>query len=409
MFFRSDPTLSERRGKSSFLLLYFGFQFFFSLLLWLPVFYDFQRARGLSPAQIFTIQSIYFVSFCVFEIPAGYFADRLGRRLAMRLGAAMLAAVNLIPVFWGTSAAFLFFFLGVALARSLVTTAASAYLYDHLSTKSLLQEYKRAEGHARAYSLLGRVAGWAGIGFAMRLDFTSPFWLTALCALAAAFLAWKLPEDPMISREDSLSEEWSAIRVMKLALHEPFLILVMLEGILVFVLDRTLQIHLFQPVLHERSFALESYGIVMAGMTLVEAAGTYLSGLRRESERDAYSILAAIGVMALCMAGVGISKRIGTLIALGVYAVATGFVFPVQRKLVNDGIPDAKYRATFLAIESFMDRLVCAWVVSYLGAVVSGGKIMLFLEGAAIASWVACALFYGITRAVKPRAKWLEA
>ena len=72
--------------------LYIAFQFFFNLLLWVPIFYTFQRQMGLSDPQIFGIQSIYYVAFCLFEIPTGYIADRFGFRCSMLLGAAMLTA-----------------------------------------------------------------------------------------------------------------------------------------------------------------------------------------------------------------------------------------------------------------------------------------------------------------------------
>ena len=64
-----------------------GFQLLFNLLWWMPVFYAYQRDAGLSDSQIFGIQSIYYTAFCLFEIPTGVIADRIGALNCLRAGA----------------------------------------------------------------------------------------------------------------------------------------------------------------------------------------------------------------------------------------------------------------------------------------------------------------------------------
>lgn len=75
-----------------------GFQLLFNLLWWMPVFYAYQREAGLSDGQIFGIQSIYYIAFCLFEIPTGLVADRIGARNCLRAGAVVMTAANLAPV-----------------------------------------------------------------------------------------------------------------------------------------------------------------------------------------------------------------------------------------------------------------------------------------------------------------------
>lgn len=109
-----------------------GFQLLFNLLWWMPVFYAYQREAGLSDGQIFGIQSIYYVAFCLFEIPTGIVADRIGTRNCLRAGAVVMTAANLAPVVSPGYAGFLVHFLAIAAGRSLTSGAASAYLYDGL-------------------------------------------------------------------------------------------------------------------------------------------------------------------------------------------------------------------------------------------------------------------------------------
>lgn len=79
--------------------LYYGFTFLFSLLLWVPIFYEFQQRVGLSEGQIFSLQSLYYFAFCLFEIPTGYVSDRFGHRASLRLGGVLLAFGNMLPLF----------------------------------------------------------------------------------------------------------------------------------------------------------------------------------------------------------------------------------------------------------------------------------------------------------------------
>src|SRR5690606_6775932 len=86
------PSTSQRPGlvlpatAASVRRRYYAFQFFFNLLLWIPVFYEFQKQLGLDDPQIFRIQSVYYLVFCFLEIPTGAFADRFGYRRSLIWG-----------------------------------------------------------------------------------------------------------------------------------------------------------------------------------------------------------------------------------------------------------------------------------------------------------------------------------
>src|SRR3954464_5130358 len=98
---------ADDRASRRTVLLYYGFQFAFSLLVWLPVFYEYQKRIGLSDPEIFRIQSIYYLLFCLLEIPTGLFADLWGYRLCMRVGALVLVASNLLPIYAQSYSGFL--------------------------------------------------------------------------------------------------------------------------------------------------------------------------------------------------------------------------------------------------------------------------------------------------------------
>ena len=399
--------------RSQLVFRYYGFQFFFSLLLWLPIFYEYQKRLGLNDIEIFQIQSLYYIFFCLIEIPTGVLADRWGRLPCLRLGSVICLFSNFLPVFvdfdWvfkslstphSVYLQFLCHFLLLALARSLISGASSAYLYDHLQALGEAREFKKIEGRARSYGLLGKVAIWPIIGFLMSWHLSLPYWLTAMASAVSVGFAWMLPTELRSPAHFSPSISASAANlpgdplnprnrmaffmdfksILSILTHSPILLLIMFQGIAIFVLARICQVNLFHPLLILKSFDVSSFGSVMALMTVFEALGSGNPGWLRKWMNDLNAVFLWTGISALCLFALTVNGRWGTLVSLNVFSFAVGACFPIQRQLFNDYIPQARYRATLMSVESILDRAVCAWMASILGGYISDGKIENFLR-----------------------------
>ena len=375
--------------------LYYGFQFFFPLLLWLPIFYEYQKRMGLSDQQIFGIQSFYYVIFCLLEIPTGMYADRWGYRQSLRLGAATIFVGNLLPIFSVGYQGFLAHFFLVALSRSLISGASNAYLYEYLKRRRSVEKFKRVEGNARAYGLVGKVVCWAGVGALMEWHITLPYWLSTLCSLVSFVYAEKLPEQenlPQIGK--GFSGIWSEkfLPIISTLRNSPFLILVMLQGVGIFVLARLCQVNLYQPILQEKNFSLVSYGWIMSAMTIFEAIGSAWPNWLRRIFSDLSAVFLLTIVVALSLSLMAMSGKGGTMAGLLLFAYATGLAYPIQRQVLNDAITDSRFRATLLSIESIIDRTICAAIVPFIAGFVSLGQTSLFLHVSAAVTIVFVAL-----------------
>ena len=363
--------------------LYYGFQFFFPLLLWLPIFYEYQKRMGLSDAQIFSIQSFYYVVFCLLEIPTGLFADRWGYRQSMRLGATVIFMANLLPVLSVGYHGFMLHFFLVALSRSLISGASNAYLYEYLKRHRARELFKRVEGNARAIGLYGKVACWGVVGALMEWHLTLPYWLSALCSFAAFVFAERLPEQANPAPSGRPSQGFWAGKVLPVfsALRgSRYLLLVMFQGVGIFVLARICQVNLYQPILESKQFGLVSYGWIMSAMTLFEAWGSARPNWLRKLMSD----LAGVFLLTLVVAGslslIGVSGKAGTLAGLMLFAYATGLAYPIQRQVLNDAITDSSFRATLLSVESIIDRMICAAIAPFIAGFVADGQTALFLH-----------------------------
>lgn len=384
--------------------LYYGYQFFFALLLWLPIFYEYQKHFGLNDSQIFGIQSIYYTVFCFLEIPTGMAADRWGHRRCLRWSAVTLVVANLLPVLTPNYDGFLWHFLLIALARSFNSGASSAYLYDYLNQHGEVGVYKQVEGNARAYGLVGKVVCWAFIGSAMKWHIGLPYWLTVVAAVISGIYAWRLPAlilETSTLRPAPLGER--LVTVARILRATPFLVLLMLQGIAIFTLGRICQVNLFQPILSAKQFDLTWFGIVMSAMTVFEAIGSGRPGWIRRWLDDLNAVFLLTAVMAGCLALLPFSSHWTTVAWLCVFSYAAGLSFPIQRQLLNDAIVDSRFRATLLSVESILDRAVCAWVAGLIGGYLQAGRLDGFLITSAMATIVGMALLFLVMRLSRSR------
>ncbi|MET8507524.1 MFS transporter [Streptomyces sp. NPDC004787] len=377
------------------------FQLLFNLLWWMPVFYAYQRDAGLSDGQIFGIQSIYYIAFCLFEIPTGAIADRIGARNCLRAGAVVMTAANLAPVLAPSYTGFLVHFLAIAAGRSLTSGAASAYLYDGLRAEGAEVDYLRAEGTARALGLAAKVICWPLVGPLMALAEPAPYVLSAASAAGALLCALALPRlgpptehaEPAAAGRHGrtlLHDTKAALRALRVS---PWLPLLMAQGVAVFTLARICQVNLFQPVLLDHGISEGAHGSVLAAMTMAEAVASarpqWLS--RRLSAAQWVSLLSV--ALAVTLAGTTLGGTWLVVALLCVFAAITGFVYPLQRKLVNDMIPAQAPRATLLSVESILDRGVCALAAVAAGAYLAAGRLDALLWQSAA---VTCVLMVGL-------------
>ncbi len=392
-------------------ILFYGFQFFFSALWWLPVFYEYQKLIGLNDPEIFAIQSVYYIAFCLLEIPTGVFADRFGHRRSMHLGAMVLVAANLLPIFAQNYSGFMAHFLFIALSRSLISGASSAYIYEYLNKNSALEYYKQIEGRARAYSLFGKVALWAAVGPLMQWHLTLPYWLTTGSAIIAVAISYRLPgfHESASSEPDAVAV-WLRVRERFTGLFSrlrtsPYLVFLMFQGVGIFVLSRVCQVNLYQPIMNDKLFSLSSFGLVMSLMTVFEALGSYKPDWLRRYFTDLNAVYVLTAVMALSLGLIAYSGWVATLVWFCVFSLATGFSFPIQRKLVNDAISDSQYRATLLSVESIVDRAANAWIAMLIGSYLAGGRLNDFLvfSGALSMAIVAVLFIVGLTPLIRKR------
>ncbi|MFB6207644.1 MAG: MFS transporter [Haloglomus sp.] len=158
-----------------------------------PIFTLFLLSRDLTFTEIATLSAVLSVLVVAGEVPTGRLADRLGRRNALLLGrlaeSASLAGFVVAESFAG----FLVLYALWALAMTLASGTAAAWLYDALDEHLDAERYTAVRGRGRAVGQWAMAARMIAAGPLYVLDPVFPFVAGAAVGVLSAGVLTGLP------------------------------------------------------------------------------------------------------------------------------------------------------------------------------------------------------------------------
>ena len=352
-----DPTLgSALRRFNVFRLLATSY-------LYVPIFMLLQESRGLSFFARLGLGGLYSAVVIIVEIPTGVFADRMGRRRSMMLGAAVMIASSLIGYRAHSVAGFALAESLAALSMALCSGADSAYLYDLLQSSGAAHEYSRRESVSSAWHLFGCSIAFAVGGWLATYDLSLPYLATAIVAAVALLIGMTLRDDrPPRSaspRSSTPSLARSYLRDARGALREvannPRLGWLVGYSAVVFVLLLA-TVYLYQPYLTSRGWGPAAIGAQFAVVYLVAAVIAYFTYVIRAHVRDNVLLWGLLATLAASFALLEAVRGPWVIALLLVQAVANGLYAPLTKPLLNAEIPHSRQRAAVLSVESMVRR-----------------------------------------------------
>ncbi|MCE9575195.1 MAG: MFS transporter [Deltaproteobacteria bacterium] len=366
------------------LRLFYAFRLLATSYLWQPCFLAFMVSRGLSFSQAVALGGVYSAILIIAEVPTGAFADRIGRRASMMVGAAAMVASSAVSYYAHSIAAFGAAECLAAISMSLCSGADSAYLYDLLSDRGVAHEYDRREATASAAHLIGAAAACAAGGMLAEIDLALPYLATGAVAagalLIAAFMHDDGPRVPRVAQVPLGTELGAWFHHMREAVRDVLrsgrLAWLVGYSAVVFVLLRATT-YLYQPYLDAQSFSLREVGFVFAGVNVVGAFVAHQShAVRRRvgDERLLWGLLASLAISFVALAA---ARGPWAIAVIGVQAAATGLYSPLVKPLLNREIRDSGRRATVLSVESIARRAAMALFLPLAGLAGAAGALTL--------------------------------
>ena len=337
-------------------------------LLLMPVLVLFYQENGLDLQDVFIVQAFFSVCIIVFEVPSGYFADRLGRRRSMlvgttcgSLGFAIYALSHTLPEILCAQ-----FF--IALGGSFISGSDSALLYDTLIELKQSEQYQRIAGRLGSIGNFSEgIAGLLG-GFLALISLRTPLYYQAGLMFIAIPLAWSLVEpNRRVDDHDHGKSSFKAIlEIVRYALHGHAEVkwLILYSSL---VGTSTLTIVWFvQPYLQAVKLPLVLFGTAWAALQF--SVGLFAINAHR-IEYVLGRRNALISLILLSSAGYLLLSQFQALWAtvfLFIFYLVRGINGPVLNDYINRCV-SSDIRATVLSVKSLVGRVMFAVFGPFVG------------------------------------------
>lgn len=327
--------------------------------------------HGLNLFEINVVNTVYFVTLFLFEVPTGAFADVFGRKKSFVLSCGFFVASMLAYGFSDTFWEFVAAEVLAAVAHTFASGAFDAWFVDklrhHGHTGNLRPFFARASQIATGVALLSSLAG----AFLFELYKGLPWFLGAgFHALAGGIALVAMKEEYFVRHPLSLAGGVEALRATLRASVRYGVRNTNVRFIMVLVLAlnfATMAPNMqWQPFFGQWATTQIELGVLWAAMALSLMLGAQAAPylLRNLSERSALLLCHAITALGILGTTVfGLAPALALFLA---HEVSRGAFGPIKTAYLHDQLP-SNVRATLVSFESISHHVGGA-----IGLVVSG-------------------------------------
>ena len=352
--------------------LYPWYAALYNAFFWMPVFFLY-FSEHLTLGGVLTLESIYYASVVLLEVPSGYASDAYGRRRTLLISSTLLVGAYLL-FFWADGFAG-FAVAQVALAGGIAfqSGTGTSFHYDSLAAAGQAEEYEEREGIVTRNSLaatalaavLGGAAGIWGIRWA--------YALSALTAGGALLLTLQFVEPSTESDEETppFGEQLVATAG---DLKDPVLLWLFAYAVVMTMLNHV-PYEFYQPYLELAATDIDvgegatlGTGLHMGITTLI---GAFLA--RRGVELDKQigtgpTLLAATALQLIVICGMAALLHPAIALLIFLRGLPKAIATAPLRAAVTPRLNKSR-RATYLSLQSLVGRLSFAGLLVGLGSV----------------------------------------
>lgn len=339
-------------------------------MVYMPIVVLFMESNGLNLREVMTISGIYSMAVAVFEVPSGYFSDRLGRKRSLMIGTTFILLQFLVY-----SCSFSFWSLAVGamvggLGASFISGTDSALLYDSLQILGRGKDYIKWEGRTYALGTFSEAAaailgGIIAFHYGLRMPVYVQVGISGLGIIAAGLLV----EPTMDEVQQKRSNKEQLKRIFRYTFVESKRLAFYIGLSTIFGLSSLLLAWFAQPYFKTQYIPEDQIGYLWAALNCTVAV-LALTAHRTTSKISPKLLVGVIlGGFVVGYAVLGSWGSNHVLLGLGaiffMYALR-GIATPTFLNLINQQTP-ADMRATVLSMRGLTIRLGYAFAAPLLG------------------------------------------
>lgn len=336
----------------------------------MPILMLYYQDTGLSSHESFLLKAIYSAIIIILEIPSGYFADKMGRKNTLVIGAVMGVLGMLTYALFGGFWAFLFAEIALGVSQSFVSGSDSAMMYDSLLQDKRQGLYTKFEGRNTAIGngaeSLAAILG----GLLAEVSFKLPFMVQTGIAFMAVPAALTLIEPPNLRQgHETIRHTFNIVKQSILANStlRYFLLFSSVIGACTLTMA-----WIYHPYLKESlGISIYQIGIIAAVLNMIAAAFS-ISAHHISKVFSQRQVLIAIGLLIpISYILIGWFNNIWVLAILAGFYLLRGIATPVLKDYVNMNTP-SDIRATVLSVRNFVIRAVFVIAAPAIGFLTDG-------------------------------------
>lgn len=334
----------------------------------MPVLVLFFQENGLSLKEVLVLQGAFALGIVICEVPSGYFADLIGRKISLVWGAVLgLLGVGIF-CFAHSFSSFLIGEILLAIGSSFMSGADSALLYDSLAALNRVPEYSRSEGRMQLVCNLSEAAAAVVGGLLATVSLRWPLYVEFATSLAGIVVAMLIYEPPRAILDVSSGRLRALIGIIRTTLWEHrALKWTMLHSVTLGVASFVL-VWFIQPYLSQNGFPLSLFGLLWAALNAVVALGAWCAAAA-ERRISRIPLIASFSVLTCIAFGtLALSTGWWGLLSIAVIYFVRGVRTPIFKNYINR-LCAAGERATVLSLNALMFRLGFALLSPGLGAI----------------------------------------
>lgn len=349
--------------------LYPWFKFFQNLMFWQAIWFLFFQSE-LSAAQAIMIYVFADIAATIFEVPSGFFSDRIGRKVTLITSVFAGFAAALMQAFGTEFWVFALAQVGIGLHFAFVSGTDSSLLYESLAKEGREDEIETHELRAWRFSFVALAISAVTGGAMALLGLRVPYFATAASFAALLIVVFLFVEPSMQDARKVGQAHWS--EALGRALKTPVLMWLFALSALMYVFSH-LPFVFGQPYIFA---ALDGLGLsanapivsgsVTALMMLLSVVTSWMApGIRARIGLSGILLL-AFAMQIILVAGLAVTSSVLAIALLLVRMVPDSFSRPFILARIQPLLPD-DVRATYLSLQSLAAKLLFA-VTLYLAA-----------------------------------------
>ena len=353
----------------------YAYKFISEFYLIVPCLIPYYVLNGLNATQIFTVQAAFHVAVLCLEVPSGYLADVLGRKMTLVTAAVFFPLGLALYAFTGSFLTFVLAEMCLAVANSMRSGSDSALMYDTLILLKRENQYRRFEGLSFLFTRIGTaVASLLGGYLALR-SLHLPFYVNVATYALMLPIVLTLIE-PARRRRQARNPMGDILRISLRCWKHPRLRLLMLMSGLV---QSASVIGVWAYFLYFRSLRMNvaAGGLLFAGFQLASALGSSQSHRlsRVLGERLSLLVMLSIGAIFIALGIVTARPMIALIVPA---AFVWGFGWPVFMDSFNT-LTVSEIRATVLSVAAMCSSISFVVLAPLFGRLVDAFSLSMAL------------------------------